>query len=175
MAPPEPDVVRLRPATVDDADGVAAVHLAARRAAPMPASVHPDDEVRSWLAGRLADAGERGEETWVAVAGGAVVGYARITATWLDDLYVAPAHAGQGIGSMLLDVAKSRRPGGFSLWVFETNAPARAFYRRHGLVEREHTDGSANEERAPDLRMAWEPGPRLSVAPATIGPTARVG
>ena len=41
--------------------------------------------------------------------------------------------------------------------MFESNAPARAFYARHGLVEREHTDGSENEERAPDLRMAWGP------------------
>ena len=86
---------------------------------------------------------------------GEVVGYVRLTPTWLDDLYVAPQHVGQGIGSVLLDVAKSVRPDGFSLWVFETNTPARAFYRRHGLVEREHTDGSDNEERAPDLRMSW--------------------
>jgi chorismate mutase len=39
--------------------------------------------------------------------------------------------------------------------VFETNLAARRFYRRHGLVELEHTDGSGNEEGAPDLRMAW--------------------
>ncbi len=52
-------------------------------------------------------------------------------------------------------MAKSLRPEGFCLWVFEANEPARAFYRRHGLVELEHTDGSTNEERTPDLRMAW--------------------
>ncbi len=33
--------------------------------------------------------------------------------------------------------------------------PARAFYARHGLVELERTDGAGNEERAPDIRMAW--------------------
>ncbi len=118
----------------------------------MPPGIHTDDEVRAWLRGRLES-----DEVWVAEADGAVVGYARLTPTWLDDLYVAPSHAGQGIGSMLLDVAKALRPDGFSLWVFEMNAPARAFYRRHGLVEREHTDGSANEEREPDLRMSWHP------------------
>ena len=42
---------------------------------------------------------------------------------WLDDLYVAPAHAGQGIGSALLDLVKAQRPGGFCLWVFESNTP----------------------------------------------------
>jgi chorismate mutase len=52
-------------------------------------------------------------------------------------------------------VVKAQRPDGFCLWVFESNEPARGFYRRHGLVELEHTDGSANDEKAPDLKMAW--------------------
>ncbi len=145
-----PTDVVLRRADVDDAAAVAAVHLAARRAAPMPPGVHSDEEVTAWLTARLAD-----DEVWVAEADDVVVGYVRLTDTWLDDLYVVPAAARQGIGSMLLDLAKSLRPGGFSLWVFETNTPARAFYTRHGLVEREHTDGSDNEEKAPDLRMSW--------------------
>jgi chorismate mutase len=61
----------------------------------------------------------------------------------------------QGVGSALLDLVKSLRPGGFCLWVFETNEGARRFYLRHGLAELERTDGAGNEERAPDLRMAW--------------------
>lgn len=117
----------------------------------MPSSVHADEEAEPFLAARLAD-----DEAWVAEVDDHVVGYVRLTETWLDDLYVDPAHAGQGIGSMLLDVAKAVRPAGFSLWVFEMNLPARAFYARHGLVEREHTDGSDNEERSPDLRMSWD-------------------
>jgi chorismate mutase len=84
-----------------------------------------------------------------------VVGYFRMTAEWLDDLYVVPDAAGHGIGRALLEVAKSLRPRGFALWVFETNDAARRFYRRHGLLELEHTDGSSNEERSPDLRMVW--------------------
>lgn len=140
----------IRPAGSDDAAGVAAVHLAARAAAAMPPGVHTDDEVRAWLAGRLAT-----DDVWVAEVGGQVVGYARLTPTWLDDLYVHPDHAGQGIGSALLDVAKAQRPDGFCLWVFEMNEPARGFYARHGLVELERTDGWANEEQQPDIRMAW--------------------
>lgn len=142
--------LRLRPADERDADAVAAVHLAARRSAAMPPGVHTDAEVRSWLAARVTS-----DETWVAEVGGVVAGYARLTDTWLDDLYVAPSHAGHGLGSALLDLAKSRRPHGFCLWVFEMNTPARGFYARHGLVELERTDGTANEERAPDIRMAW--------------------
>ena len=52
-------------------------------------------------------------------------------------------------------MVKARRPDGFCLWVFESNEPARAFYRARGLVDLERTDGAANEEKAPDIRMAW--------------------
>lgn len=144
----------LRPAEATDADAVATVHLRSRSAAAMPPGVHPEVEVRAWLAGRIDP-----DDVWVAEDDGLVVGYARFTPTWLDDLYVLPSYAGRGVGSALLDLVKARRPDGFCLWVFESNAPARSFYARHGLIELERTDGSANEERAPDIRMAW-PGER---------------
>ena len=144
------DELTMRPADESDADTVASIHLAARRAAAMPPGIHPDDEVRRWLNGRLET-----DEVWMAEVGGAAAGYARMTPVWLDDLYVAPSYARRGVGSALLDLVKARRPDGFCLWVFETNGPARAFYRHHGLVELERTDGAANEEREPDVRMAW--------------------
>ncbi len=154
MTPTDPEGVLLRPATPDDAVAVADANLASRhaasRAGAMPPSIHEDHEAYPWVAGLLEH-----DEVWVAEVEGRVVAYLRMTPTWLDDLYVVPDHAGRGIGSMLLDLAKARRPAGFSLWVFEMNTPARAFYLRHGLVEREHTDGSTNEERSPDLRMSW--------------------
>jgi GNAT superfamily N-acetyltransferase/chorismate mutase len=140
----------LRSADGADAEAVASIHLRSRAAAAMPPGVHPEHEVRAWLGARLDE-----DEVWLAEDGGVPVGYARFTPTWLDDLYVLPSYAGRGVGSALLDLVKARRPGGFCLWVFETNAPARRFYSRHGLVELERTDGSANEERAPDVRMAW--------------------
>ena len=148
--PTEHDLT-LRPAEESDAAAVAEIHLAARRAAAMPPPVHPEDDVREWLAGRLRST----DTVWVAEVDGVVGGYARFTESWLDDLYVAPGVSGRGIGSALLDLVKQQRPGGFCLWVFEMNTPARDFYARRGLIELEHTDGSANEERAPDLKLAW--------------------
>lgn len=147
--------LRLRPAVPADADAVAHVHLAARAAAPMPAAVHTPEEVRAFLGSRIGR-----DEVWVAQVGEEVVGYARFTPTWLDDLYVLPAHAGRGLGTALLDLVKSLRPDGFGLWVFVSNEPARAFYERRGLVEAERTDGSGNEEGAPDIRMVWRGGSR---------------
>jgi len=93
----------------------------------------------------------------VAELDGRVAAYARFTRTWLDDLYVAPGAQRDGLGGALLELVKSLRPQGFGLWVFESNLPARQFYARHGLVEVERTDGSANEEREPDIRMIWDP------------------
>lgn len=144
-----PDVT-VRPAVPGDAGALAAVHLRARRAAPMPEPAHPDSTLAPFLATRIG-----ADQVWVAEAGERVLGYARHTPTWLDDLYVDPSAARQGVGSLLLDVVKDRLADGFCLWVFASNAPARAFYARHGLIELEETDGSANEERAPDVRMAW--------------------
>jgi chorismate mutase/GNAT superfamily N-acetyltransferase len=145
--------VLLRPAGPDDVEAVVHVHLEARRAAvpAMPPAVHPDDEALPHFRGLMAHA-----ETWVAEVDGRVVGFALLDGAWLDHLYVLPSHAGQGIGANLLDLVKSLRPDGFALWVFESNKAARRFYRRWGLVELERTDGSGNEERSPDVRMAWE-------------------
>jgi GNAT superfamily N-acetyltransferase/chorismate mutase len=144
-----PDVT-LRPAATDDLEAIVGVQIASRGSAAMPPGIHPEHEVRAWLTER-----QRHDELWVAEVDGLVAAYARMTPTWLDDLYVAPDHARQGLGSALLDVVKAQRPAGFCLWVFEMNTPARRFYARHGLVELERTDGAANEEKQPDVKMAW--------------------
>jgi GNAT superfamily N-acetyltransferase len=143
----------LRPATPEDTETLATLATSARRAAvpEMPPPVHTPEEVRTWIARQLA--GER--EAWVAEEGRRLVGYVLLEPRFLHSLYVAPDRLRQGIGTALLDLVKALRPDGFALWVFESNRRARTFYTRHGLVELEHTDGSANEERAPDLRMAW--------------------
>ncbi len=159
----------LRPAAADDADVLAELFWDARAAAypAMPHTVHPLSEVRHWfrevlglVPRTLPMPAER--ETWVAERDGAVVGYLVLDPEWLDSLYVRPGLTGQGIGAALLDLAKSLRPDGFGLWVFETNVRAQQFYRRHGLIVVRRTDGSDNEEKAPDLEMAWVGPERLA-------------
>lgn len=151
MSSTETDL-EIRAAGVDDAPAIAEVLVRSRRAAvpAMPEPVHPDESAPGYVRERLG-AGE----AWVAEAAGRAVGFALVEDAWLDMLYVRPEDAGAGVGSTLLDVVKQARPDGFALWVFESNEPARRFYRRRGLVELDRTDGSGNEERAPDLRMAW--------------------
>jgi GNAT superfamily N-acetyltransferase len=148
----EADLV-LRPADPEDATTLADLFIAARQAAhpAMPHPVHSPEEIHAWF-GRLLG-GQR--EVWLAERGGQVVGYLVLDETWLDSIYVRPELTGGGIGTVLLDLAKGLRPDGFGLWVFETNEDARRFYRRQGLVELRRTDGAGNEEREPDIEMAW--------------------
>lgn len=157
-----PTELQIRPGRPEDAPALTDLCLAARQAAypAMPHGIHPPHEVRAWFGEVLHERprttpmpDER--ETWVAESDDAVVGYLVLDPAWLDSLYVRPDLTGEGIGSAMLDLVKSLRPDGFGLWVFETNLRAQAFYRRHGLHVVRRTDGSDNEERAPDLEMAW--------------------
>jgi ribosomal protein S18 acetylase RimI-like enzyme len=146
----------LRPATEEDARVLADLHVAARSAAvpQMPPMVHSAAETLTWIAGLLTD---QRHELWVAEEPDGVVGYLALEDGWLDSLYVAPGRTGNGIGRVLLELAKGLRPDGLGLWVFQSNEGAQRFYRRHGFTEAERTDGSENEERAPDIRMTWTP------------------
>ncbi len=146
--------LQVRAAREPDVEPIARLVRRARAASAMPPSVHDESETRGHLRGRLAQA-----DGWVAALGDSLVGFALTTPDWLEMLFVDPDHAGRGVGSTLLDLVKHTHPDGFALWVFASNESARRFYRRHGLVELESTDGRDNEEQEPDVRMAWA-GPR---------------
>lgn len=143
----------VRPGRPEDTDAVAAMFSATRRAAvpSMPPPVHTVEEDRAWLAEQLA--GER--EAWIAEGDGRILGLLLLEGDWLHSLYVDRAHQGEGVGSVLLQLAQTLRPGGLRLWVFQSNTGARRFYARHGFVEVALTDGADNEEQAPDVRMEW--------------------
>ena len=143
----------VRSATVDDAQTLADLHVGSRlvNIGSMPDLVHDHATAVRWMRSRL----EGASEGWLAERDARPVGYLVLTRDWVDDLFLAPGETGQGIGAVLLDLAKTQRPEGLCLWVFESNQGARRFYRRHGFIELEATDGSGNEERAPDVRMAW--------------------
>jgi ribosomal protein S18 acetylase RimI-like enzyme len=148
----------LRPAEAADLDDIVGIRIAARTDAAdrglMPLCIDAVEDVRHRLADALAS-----DETWVAESGtGAEArpsAYVRLTATWIDDLYVHPDHQQRGLGSTLLELAMSLRPGGLGLYVFETNLPARRLYEAHGFVVIDR--GCDNEEGEPDLRMEWVP------------------
>jgi GNAT superfamily N-acetyltransferase len=144
----------LRPAEPKDADAIAEVYLASRRASmPYLPSLHTDEETREWI----RDVVLARNEVWVAAAGDRVDGFLALNGEVLEHIYVAPRLQGSGLGSALLAKAKQLRPNGFRLWVFQRNMQARGFYEARGMRVVEFTDGSGNEEREPDVLYEWVP------------------
>jgi GNAT superfamily N-acetyltransferase len=148
------DEIEVRRAGVDDVEAIADVYLASFAATYRFPLAHSDRQVRRWIAEVLIPT----EEVWIVTdRDAAVVAMMALSSEMLDQLYVLPAWTGRGIGSRLIELAKSRRPRGLDLYTFQVNAGARRFYERHGFVEVARGDGSDNEERQPDLRYAWRP------------------
>jgi GNAT superfamily N-acetyltransferase len=145
------DGVTVRPMGPDDCDAAAGVWWRSRTVGQLPAPVHTAEEVRRWFSDVLLPDGQ----TWLAERDGLPVAVLTLDGDDLDQLYVVPEARGQGIGSLLVELAKSMRPDGLALWTFQSNIAAQHFYRRHGFAAVRRTDGAANEERAPDVRMVW--------------------
>jgi GNAT superfamily N-acetyltransferase len=153
--------MRVRRAVVDDAVGIATVHVrtwqvAYRGIVPDEILDAMDIEQRAerwrddWL---LAPAGG----IWVAEKGGAIIGWANIGPSRDRDedavpgelygIYVASAEWGTGAGQSLIDVATEWLREQFaaaSLWTLEANARARRFYEKNGW----RPDGTTKEEDA---------------------------
>jgi GNAT superfamily N-acetyltransferase len=132
------------------------VLISSRRAAAgaIPAAVHSEAEEREWISGVVIP--ER--EVWLTEDGDRrPLAVLVLDGAWVDQLYVAPTCTGRGLGSRLIELAKSRRPEGLQLWTFVTNTGAQRFYLRHGFAVAETTDGSGNEEKAPNIRFVWTP------------------
>jgi GNAT superfamily N-acetyltransferase len=154
VSPTELSEVTVREALPDEWAALADLYSDARRGAvpQMPPAVHSDEEHREYYRRHVFEGDEH--TVWVADAAGELLGVAICSPTFLDGLYIRADLTGQGIGSLLLDVVDATHPDGYELWVFESNVGARRLYERRGLGEVERTDGSGNEERAPDIRMA---------------------
>lgn len=144
-----------RRAGPEDAGAVADVLIRSRAAAAgaIPPPVHSADEIRGWI--RFVVIPER--EVWLLEDGGRPLAVLVLADDRVDQLYVEPARTGRGLGTRLIELAKSRRPAGLQLWTFAANTGAQRFYLRHGFTAAEVTDGSGNEEKAPDIRFVWTP------------------
>jgi len=148
----------IRTATIDDARAIAEVHVASWLAAYR--GLVPDDVLDArTVQTRTAQWDEwlRKGETRTLVTGG-VDGFVTFweTSGLIAALYVAPDRARRGIGSALLGAAHAALyAAGHDepyLWVFEANAPARAFYAAHGYVP----DGARMVHEptgAPEIRL----------------------
>lgn len=84
-----------------------------------------------------------------------ILGFIAFSDGWVRHLYLSPAAQGQGIGTKLLNMAQ-QQSASLQLWVFERNERAIRFYLQRGFRIIRRTDGEGNEEKEPDLLMAWE-------------------
>lgn len=150
-ADPESMDLDFRLADAEDLPALQEVLVAASNAPGHPPERRGEDEVRAWIRSRL----DPPAEVWLACREQEVLGFARLNGSWLSLLYVHPDRPARGVGAALVDLVKGLRPHGFGLRVFVSNERARGFYRRHGLVELERTDGSGYDDAEPDLQMAW--------------------
>jgi ribosomal protein S18 acetylase RimI-like enzyme len=123
----------IRPATDEDAAGIARVHVRSWRRAYADiidpatlAALSAEERELRWRA-LLAD---RESRTWVFEVDGAIAGFASVRDGELMTLYVDPAAQGAGAGTELLREAE--RAGAWTLCVLEANEHARRFYERHG-------------------------------------------
>jgi putative acetyltransferase len=142
--------------TLKDMDQ-AAVVLRAAFDAQMPnlAGLHTPREDRQYFRDHVF----KESEIWGAIDGD-ITGILALGGIWINHLYVLPEHQGKGIGLSLLDHAKKMSPGTLVLWTFQQNAIARKFYEKNGFTAIEKTDGSRNEEKAPDVLYRWDRAPQ---------------
>ena len=136
--------ITVRPATVEDAAGIARVHVtgwreayAERLPAEFLAGLDEARFARNWE-GIVVDGVT---DAFVAERDGEIVGWATAGPGRDDDpprprelegIYLVASAYGSGAGQQLLDVALGDAPA--YLWVMEGNARAEAFYRRNGFA-----------------------------------------
>jgi putative acetyltransferase len=132
---------------------LARIHTQARAAAmPWLPILHTLRETESWMTSVVLAQ----QDVWLAARDSAMLGFIALAPGWVEQVYIDPVAWRSGVGSMLLEHAKERQPGGFRLWTFQRNAMARSFYRKHGLTEIRMTDGYDNEEKEPDVLLGWK-------------------
>ncbi|MCA1657468.1 MAG: GNAT family N-acetyltransferase [Actinobacteria bacterium] len=156
--------MRIRPATPEDAEVIAAVHVASWRATYRGIFADevldgPDlaaNRLRLWQRLLGPDRPDRSATVVAERADGVIVGFAFTTASRDDDsdagtaelnsIYARPDAWGTGAGRELMTAALGGlRDAGFAavtLWVLDGNARARRFYERAGFAP----DGASKTE-----------------------------
>lgn len=146
--------VLIRPATVEDAEQIARVHLASWREAytgvvPQEYLDRLDEAERAaqWRE-QLANL-DRTVTVWVASEADQVLGFASLGPSRDEDaeretleiytIYLEPSEWGRGVARELMRNVLAAVPDDspVTLWVLDANERARHFYRRHGFA----TDG----------------------------------
>ncbi|MEO1085108.1 MAG: GNAT family N-acetyltransferase [Acidobacteriota bacterium] len=93
-------------------------------------------------------------DVWVYETGSEIRGFLAMKNSYIDRLYVDPAHQRSGIGSALLGQAKALSPTGLQLHTHQRNERARRFYEKSGFVAVKF-GLSPLPESLPDVEYHW--------------------
>jgi GNAT superfamily N-acetyltransferase len=132
--------VELRPAVPGDELAVARIHVRAWQTGYhglLPAGyldgLRAEDRAARYTFGRLD-----GPRTAVAIASGAIVGFATISGSELSALHVDPDRWRTGVGKTLIERARADLAAAgvaeAHLWVLDGNARAQRFYEHDGWI-----------------------------------------
>lgn len=92
----------------------------------------------------------------VAASPGQLLGMLALEAPWIRQFAVFPVHQRHGVGTLLLRHARENSPAELRLYTFQRNAPARAFYEKHGFAAVAFGVSPAPESE-PDVEYRWSP------------------
>ena len=93
-------------------------------------------------------------DIWVEERNGQLRGFMALNQSYIDRLYVHPSQQRHGVGSALINFAKSLHPAGLTLHTHQQNTQARKFYDKHGFTAIEF-GLSPPPESVPDVKYAW--------------------
>ena len=93
-------------------------------------------------------------DVWVYETAGTICGYLAMKGSYIDRLYVDPAHQRSGIGTELIRHAKALFPQGLELHTHQQNHRARAFYEKLGFLPVKF-GVSPPPEALPDVEYHW--------------------
>ncbi len=145
--------VETRKARPADVAEVAELFIASQAdAVPFLRAIHDEQDTRAFIANQVFAQCD----VWVALEGPRIVGMMALSGSHLDHLYLLPGFYRRGIGTLLLAKAKELSPRKLTLYAFQQNTRARAFYEHHGFVALEFGDGSGNEAGEPDILYEWQ-------------------
>lgn len=145
-------MIQLRKARHGDTESVLQILTRSRQQfLPYAQSPHTTDESRQWVADLLIPNYDVTIASFDCADAGVIATSFDDGEAWVNQLYIAPGFVRRGIGSLLLGNALVTLPRPVRLWTFQQNTPAISFYTRFGFYAIKYTDGSANEERCPDV------------------------
>jgi putative acetyltransferase len=111
--------------------------------------------------GHFSSVVARENDVWLACDSESIVGLMAISDHTIDQIYIAPPSQRGGVGSLLIDHARSLSPSLLELYTHQRNERARRFYERHGF-EVVRLGVSPPPESEPDVFYRWRLEPDAS-------------